>query len=570
MKRITPSRRAQPASTVAKSGRVVDHGGMDRRALGVVLLAVVGCHEPSGSTTGAPTDGDADAGAMDDAGPPGPGAARVLYYSSVPGEALSEWFAVDCGAATPGPPVRVHALQPGTSIVHAQVPVVSRSRRWLGFTVRGPDVEDEQWFVRIDGPKLGAPARVNLPPQAGFTRPVFAPDEQQVAFGAVDAAMREALYLCPLADDGGCAAIEWSPPLAPSGTIDSSEVVFSIDGSKLAYQGDPDGDGTFSMFLARTGSGDQGKFAEVVAPTAGPGATYARFAPHGRTLYVVSAGDMNEQVMALDLTVDPPGSPVVVLAQQAGDHSSFREDAAALLIHRGGDLFAVMLDGTNAGPQLQLDAADHVVRTSYSRFVRDQPRVYYVAASEGADTEDLYLVDVGPQPPQPVRLNVPVDIGDGVDEVVLSADGSRLFFTVRAGEKNHHTLWMAPIAPVGPAVELSAPMAPSQYLPLDLAISGDLARVAYETQPVWPGPGDRYLVELTGPSAPMVLPRPSGLPWAYNDTFSPDGRRLFFATDANRGGPAYLVDVVPTIGAAVQISDNAHAVHHLVVAPIDG
>lgn len=219
------------------------------------------------------------------------------------------------------------------------------------------------------------------------------------------------------------------------------------------------------------------------------------------------------------------------------------------------------------------------VRNGSFEWTPDEQRVVYSAEKLDDPGEfDLYMVDLGgPQPAPPVKLSAPFGPGGGVALGValqFGAGSDRMFYFTAPGAKQTHDLWMVGLDPVTPAVQLSAPQLPSSYTPGDLAVSSDLARVAYVATHETEGLLEQWLVELAGPSAPVKLdiPLASGSDVDFGSEFSADGRRLFFVTkDEADKRSAFQIDVTPAPGVAVPVSDPGHDVDsRLIVLPVGG
>lgn len=521
--------------------------------------------------------------ASDDTGtPPGDGAARVIYFSTHQSDKRAqELYLVDCSGLAPGPVTRLHGpLAPGATVDYS--PVLSPMRRWLSYTVSTPMVGRELWFLRLDGPEIGAPVRARLPPQTDFLAPVYSKDEQLVAILPSDDGAQEALYLCRLADDGDCAAMLWSPPLAPGEIVRTSFVSFSVDNRKLAYTGDLAGDGFQQIFLAHTEPGDAGKFVQLSDAPMGAGGGY--FTAGGDTLYFSARNPDpmvgGTEVFAVDLTVDPPGQPVLVSPPLIGLEEiryRFRDDRSAMLMWSSssssaeyGDLALVELYGTVGGPPLPLHSAPGRVRLEEMAWAPGGRFVVYLAEKlDEPGEDDLYAVDVsGPVPLPPVRLNAPLGAGEVVAGTLFGLDASRLFYRASVGKLGHDAdLWMAGVEPFAPAVKLNAPNPRSGYLPLSPAIASDLSRIVYFSQEGGKPLADLFLVELAGPAPPVKLEMPVQGPIDYGFQLSADGRRLFFSIDEGDRSRMYQLDVTPSPGPAIPISDEAHNVEQIYVLP---
>ncbi len=474
-----------------------------------------------------------------------------------------------------GPATSVHEpLAPGFSI--GSTVAVSPQQRWLTYNVFEAMVGRTQWLVRIDGPQLGVPRKVELPPQQSFSGLDYAPGEDLVAFGASLSGAPGILYLCQLDEDGACTPQPWSIPIGPGGALNEESASFSPDGSKLAYVADPDGDGTNQLFLTGTSPGDAGEAVQLSAVPAGLGAGGGLFAADGLTVYfLVIPGKLfngPRQLFAVDLAVDPPGPPVLVSPPIVTKSRQYRflDDMSSMLVWSGdtdlGDLSWVRLNGTQASAPVPLHNEPGRVRFVPVEWTPDGKRVIYSAENpDEPDEGDLFMVDLsGPEPSPPVHLSAPVAAGGGVSNIIhFGTAADRVFYFANPSAKEGSELWMVNLNPVTPAIKLSAPLPPSSYLPGDLEISSDGARVAYvgpqETEDLY----EQFLVELAGPSAPIKLnPQlEAGSHVASGSKFSPDGTRLFFTVeDEADKRRIFQVDVTPSPGTPVQVSDEDHDV----------
>ncbi len=511
------------------------------------------------STTGDPDD------------PPGSGAARVLYLTRGSGpDAPGNLFVVDCSGPTPGPPVQVNEpLAPGTAIGFSTVPLMSPSRRWLAYIVYGAEGA-AMWFVRLDGPTLGVPRRVELPLRQQFQLPMFSHDERVVAFGAG----KDELYVCTLAEDGSCAPTLVSPPLAEGGSVWAANAAVSSDGGMIAYPADLDGDGKKNnMFLVRTGPDDAGTIVQVSDVPDDVEALDGSFTPEGDVLYfqIRSTELGGRELYAVDLTIDPPSPPVLLsppLDDPSFSRSSFRlrDDATAALMRTDAGLMMLELDGLSPGSQVLLSDPLQGA-TSTSLWIGDGQSVIYLAPKpDEQDAYELWRADVGGPPQPPVRIGAPLAPGDRVDDFPFGGDGTRYFYTIENSQTHDDTLWMLGVDSGAQALEVSAPMPPAMYLSAaSVEIAEGHGRVTYASQLAVSEHARRYVVELAGSSGPVMLDRDGGS--GVGDDFSADGKHLFFTGSDHR---VYQVDVVPSVGASAAISGEGHEVTFLIVLPPGG
>lgn len=561
------------------------------RASVMVLACVAGCGDDvsmSGEVTGAesssspsvPTSGDGSAsetaagseGATtgpgtstgEPGGPPAPGGARVLYLTNTYyQQGPSELFFVDCSGEVPAPPVRINEpLAPDTTIFFNVTPALSPRRRWLSYVVGGAG-SSELWFLRLDGPTMGPPRRVQLPPMRRFERPVFSgPDEQMVAFRVQPDETSEAMWLCHLEDDGGCAPTQWSPLLADNGIPGGSHVAISPDGRWLAYTGDPEGDGIDDMLLARTEPGDAGSFVQVSAQLPDGFTWDPEFSAVSPTFYYTARDPEGvEEELAVDLTSDPPGAPVVVAPTPNATRFLFNADRSAYLRNAGSDLELVTLAGT-VGTPVRLNAPEQAAGR-YSTFVRqDQGVMFYVRKPDDPEENELFLVDIsGPVPSAPLRLGEPLPPGVEIEDYPVFGDDERQFFTVIDDAQGVETLWAAGTQD-GAVVELTASLPPVEDISDFFAIAEGHGRVAFTAD------GTGYHFDLAGAMTPVAFGAASA--FSHGGDFSADAQRLYYSHGVTNG-KAFLVDVGPSPGEPVQISDPAHGgLIQLIVVPPGG
>lgn len=545
--------------------------GMRARAAVMVLACLAGCGDdvgtsdgatdsagesgtdPSASETGAGSASETGESTGEPGGPPGPGGARVLYLTNTGSQQdPTELFFVDCSGEVCAAPVRVHEpLAPETTIHFNVVPMTSPKRRWLVYDVGGP-AGVERWLLRLDGPTMGPPRRVQMPLVPRFERPVFGgPDETVVAFRARHDDDTQSMWLCRIDDEGGCAPSQWSPLLKSNAAGGIEDAAVSPDGAWLAYVGDPEGDGIDEMLLARTGPDDAGTFAQASGPTEDGFAWSPEFAGTSAALYyaAVDLDSSTEQLFAVDLTSETPGAPVAVAPAPGATRFAFNADRSAYLRNVGDDLELVALAGTDAAPPVRLNAPEQVVGR-FSRFVNhDQGVIFYVHKPDDPDRVELFLVDMaGPVPSSPVRIGEPLPMGVGIADYPVFGDHERAFYIVHDETKDIMTQWAAS-TPGGAAVELTASLPPTDEISAFPAIAEGHDRIAFTTDSAG------FYVDLAGSMTPVLLGESVRL--ADGGDFSADGERLFY-TRGTANGEVFMVDVSPSPGEPVLLSDPAH------------
>lgn len=511
------------------------------------------------------------------------GAARVVYISGEGGFDAWPYF-VDCRGATPGPPTPIHPLTSGWvldqlyfsnrgehgGMMGASSPMPLQPR-WLSYSmVDEQGAGHGQWMVRMDGSLPGTPIKVGLPDAFVVVGVEFSADEQLVAFAVEPTGNFEeqALYVCALGADGSCEPEPWHLPIVPGGFLEAAGARFSPDGSRIAYASDPQNSGTRQLYLAGTAPGDGGTAVQVtdlMPPVRGAGRP--RFAADGATLYfsVSEAIGVPGQIVAVDISVDPPATPVEV--SPPGNYV-FNDGVTGMLswepgkIDNYGDLSLVKLAGTKASPAMPVhNKVGHVKFDSFA-WAPDGQWIVYSADSAGAPgLDEIYAVDVsGPAPGPPVNLAGPVGVAEEVIMVRFAPDAGRVFVPARVSVDGPSDLWMAGLAPLTPPILLHPPG--FGVLGGGFAVSPASDLVAVHGMPKGATEQELLLVDLAAPTSPVGLGGALAPGEATSSTpiFAADGQRVFFQVRAGGGwGPAYQVDVDPP-GAPIRISADGHRV----------
>ncbi|WAS91425.1 hypothetical protein [Nannocystis punicea] len=532
----------------------------------------------------ASTTGDEPTTTGETSGDHAPGGARIVYGARA-GDGPGELFFVDCTGATPGPPIPIHTpLTGGWSV--SGFASFSPSSRWMHYVVRHPELGAETWIADMSGPLPAAPVRIELPTDLAHGVAGFTHDESRLALAANQGTGGSQIYLCTLGPDGSCVPEVWGVPLAPGGGHSGQSISFSPDDTRLAYAGDPDGDGIEQVFLGGTAPGDAGEAASLSGelPPDESAITEIWFSADGGTLYYSFGSLLNgfAGIHAVDVSVDPPASPTNITPPKSAEKRliRLRDDTSAVLQWDGaagrGDLSFYDLDGTEAGEVVSLHDAPGRVSGKYFGFSPDGRFAFYLADTEDAPDEwDLYAVDTsGPLPSSPTKLNAPLAAGGAVTHVSFSADSTRLLYFARPASGLGVDLWTVRLDPLTAPVMLNSPLPAMGTLEF-LTASDDGSRVLVVGTQASFETAELFLVETAAPgvSSKLSAPLGPGQNVAHLPFFSADSQRVFYKVeDIVDGEPVYSLHQVdiPTPGAAVQVSAEDHAIVEVKVLPPAG
>ena len=318
------------------------------------------------------------------------------------------------------------------------------------------------------------------------------------------------------------------------------------------YTGDPEGDGVDDMLLARTGPADAGAFVQVSALPDSGFAWNPQFAPLSAAFYYTATDhDLStEDLFAVDLTSAPPGAPVLVAPAPEATRFAFNADRSAYLRNNGVDLELIRLAGTVAAPPVRLNGPEQVAGR-FSRFVNDDRGViFYVHKPDDPGRCELFLVDItSAMQAAAARIGAPLAMNVGIDDYPVFGDSERAFYIVHDETNDVMTQWAAS-TPGGAAVELTAMLPPAEDISGFPAIAEGHDRVAFATDSA------SYYFDLVGATTAVSLGESVRL--AGGGDFSADGERLFYTRGVS-DGDVFMVDVSPSPGEPVRVSDPGHA-----------
>lgn len=511
------------------------------------------------ATTGEPTTGDHE-GAV----------TRIVYgtYVDINGQpgtsALRHVSIVDGVAAAP-----VTLLDPpgaGLATIDATL-----DRSWSPY-----------YSLAIDPPQLWlldtttlTPHEVALPPaiERVVTARLAREDRHLIVWGAPLGSSDGAdyrYYVCELGRAGECTLALVEPATGPTTYVESINDI-SSDG-KIWYTA-REIDGTETTVL-------QG---DVAAPedaealgTFSTGEGLAFISKDEKTAYFVESD--GDALLAMDISVDPPGPLVEIHAAMPGVRRRWSDDEKDLLLHvadgQWGDLFHLTIDGTEAGPIVQIEAggAEHVAAKSL-QWIPGR-RVLFMGDQDSPMANQLYLADVAAPAAAPVKLSGPLQPGGELDDFHLRGDAEHLTYYASPEADAPDELFRARIDPPGEIHKLNGPQAAGSFLlsgAFDAATDG--TRVVYAGSDT-PGRLDLFLVELDGeqPAAPVNLTGalPADTDVALLGYLSPDNTQVFFRGRVKDeiGGALYMVQLVPEVGAPVQLSaDGERLLSFSILAP---
>ncbi|WAS90749.1 hypothetical protein [Nannocystis punicea] len=546
-------------------------------------------HSPTGTTTeSTPTTGEATttSGTTGETGEttggPAPSGARVVYMTTKPdGKGTDELFFVDCTGAAPGPAIRIHEpLADGWAV--ASSIGLSQSGRWMHYTLAHPTLGQQVWLVDMSGPLPGTPKQVELPPELSVdVHPWrFSHDDTRLAFHLAEPGGDFQYYLCTIAADGGCVPESWGLPAQRGGT-QGFFFEFSPDDTRVAYAGDPDGDGVHQLFLGGAGPGDAGAAVPVSgdAPLDGSDTELGWFSQDGETLYFKFGPEQSLRgVRAVDISGDPPAAPKTVVPIDG--RFTVRADDGAVLwqvdpeLDGDGDLSLFSLDGAKVGPSVPLhDEPGHVADGGFG-WSADGRFVFYRA--NGDDVKQafaLFAADVsGPTPTPPVRLSAPITTNGTVADVFGGPDPSFAVYSGRPDLETGDQLWMVPFESPADRVQL-VQLPPGGSL-FTTEIAPDGSQMFFMAAQEFKAPLELFHVDLEDPGPPVKLNAPLE---AGEDvrapSFSQDGGRVFYRAQRTTGDlieTRVLQVDVDAPGQATQVSDPTHDVASAWILPPSG
>lgn len=512
--------------------------------------------EPSTSSTGTTTDDTTTGGVS--------GVARVLYHPFIehlgqPSASAARYVEIVDGVAMP--PVTL-VDPPGPRLVTVDA---TPDRRWSPYHTPA-DAAPQLWLVdmqTLTPHEIALPAEVERVVQARLSRD----DTHLILWTAPQDSMDGADYeyhLCELGAAAECTLERVEPATGPTTYVAQIHDISSATG-RIWYS-TREIDGTTRTEL-------QG---DVAAPEAAE--PIAMFSDDGglafvsideQTAYFIRSG--GAELLGMDIGGDAPGPLVEIHPPMPDVRRRWSADEKDLLLHAGGglygDLFHLTVDGTKAGPVVQIDAGgpSHV-RSKPLEWISGR-RVLFLGDQDSPTQAQLYMADVAAPAAPPVRLSGPLQATGEVNDWHMRGDPEHVTYYAQQADKTPSELYRVRLDAPGQAHKLNGPLADGTFLLGGaFSASADGARVVYAGSEV-EGRLDLFLVEFDGevPLAPVNLT--SGLPRGTEVSLlghlGPDAAQVFFASrvDGERG-PLYMVPLSPQIGPPVPISSDGEQVYN--------
>jgi hypothetical protein len=510
------------------------------------------------SATGAEPTGEPTSGGT--TGEPEPEVTRVVY--SRYGEQLNRiaFRGVEIIDGAPQPPFDIVVAPPDSGLrVHSSLELP----RWLPITATG--AEPSHFWI-VDTTTL-SPHETAVPPGSAFDRPRLNDRGSGVILPAAEGVEQAPFMVCAIGEDGSCPLHELDPVL-PAGVVLDDVRELSDTRGWVVYTTRPELGEGFDVHLAALDSLDAS-----LTIASFPTATTLRTAlsPDDGTLYVEVGAGTQLELVAVDLTSDPPGPPVALHPPLPGDEHQalWAPDRSALLLFSGvggfGDLHLVEVDGATAGPMqlVNTGASGHAFHSpaEIARFDADGSRFMYYSDHESPGAAQVYLVDRAAPGSPPKRLNGPLEPGEVVfDSRFLHDPGRVVYFT---GKR----IVSATID--GPPVTRTLNPPGIDSLINAVHQSADGSQIVFSNVPV-PNHTELFHVDLSVPEPVAVALAdflPPGNPlW---QGFSPGGRQFFVSLDDGPVLNPVGVAMIPLdpLADAVMLSEPGERGYFLDVVP---
>ena len=526
------------------------------------------------ATTTGDGDGDETTTGDGDGDPDVPGSARLFFAEGINSSMPSELFMVEVDQDGPSDPVLVHTADPEGGIL---VATLSHDASYYTFVSWAPNDQDSFILATDNFPPEPA-IQVDTPPIPDPTlvgAAEFSPDNSLLALragAAVDPV--PTFYMSEVVEGQPQAPIVFNAPFAEGGAA-TGEVVFSADGTQLAYTMDVLGDDVSQVFVGEATLAAAGQATQISDVPDGFDARAYRFKPDGSAIYYNHATGLDTLGwFVVDLSGEEPGPPNAVHGPvDTKIRPHFSDDGNRFLYWTGpgilGDLYLVEVPGANPGPAVKLNL-EMDVYPKFFEFVDDAgTRVHYVRdAPEGAYSVLLDVSDGSPG--QELVLNGPDVEGGEVSEPRIVGDRLFYFSTPQGGGTELYLVDLASEPPSQP-VKLNGELAPGGSLTFELIVADDTDLVLYTAED---GAGQRELhgVDLASPGESFVINHELGLDEDvnYGARLSSEGRFVFYSTGtgAQSPRPLYVVDLVGDgPGVSSLLSDPAKAVSRLALVP---
>jgi hypothetical protein len=308
------------------------------------------------------------------------------------------------------------------------------------------------WGVPLDG---SVPAVLLSPPSIGIVDRAIDPATGQAVFLATGADGKDELHA--VAPDGSAPALKISGGVATR----VRDFRLAATGARAVYSGDST-PGSYELFRAHLG---------------GSPAPLRISAPLG--------GSDNPGVAAY--VVDPDGTRVAYVVDSNDDGTY--------------ELRVVPIDG---GSDVVLDTASGQRFSSWA--FAGEHLVYRKLA--GLETWELWSATLSGG--APVRLHVPLSPTSGVQELQVTADGTRVVFLARSPTVQQTRLYVAPVAGDAPAVRVDG--GEGSFVMTGFQVAADGTRAVYRVNAVRlalysaPLDGSGASVALDGPGTANVQP----------------------------------------------------------------
>lgn len=483
--------------------------------------------------------------------PLAPGNARIFYTVNSDGSMLARALRlVELTDGVAAAPVTVLEAPEGETFRHTLG--ISASQRW--FVAEGTNT-GRLWVVDT---AAAVATPVSLPPGLSIGGTAFSPDETLLTFTAAGMDGRFERYLCLLEDGGGCAPEVISPPLQGMATY-SGPAVISPNNTWIVYRGDQDGDDDLDVMLTALDAPGQATVLASFPDWHSFPAANLRFTADESVLYVGADVEpvFDIEHFAIDLTTDPPSSPISLHTPTQGDaRVDFAPDLSAMLLWTGtaeyGNLWRIPLVGLVAGaPVLVNPDGPGRTYTWDILWTHDSKRVVFLADHAMPGVNELYVAAAG----EPlVKLNSPLSPTGAVDLPFLTPSPTVLLYAAEVDQDSGRNLYWTDLETPGEVLAITDGGGFNDIH--DWAADGSAMLFTQKRD----GSMGLYLLRVgDAPAVPVqldtVLPLEDHI--FAHARFSSDGARVFYRTkkaDDEIALVTLAVDADGPIGAPLELS----------------
>lgn len=408
---------------------------------------------------------------------------------------------------------------------------------WVGDTA--VDNDTSVFVVDISGPTPGAPVQVSplapgtgdAPTSASFTQ--FSPDNTKIAFrGDFQNDGVQELFMVDLSGPSPATAVRVSGPMVAGGALGSFG--WSPDSRWLTYQADQDVDAILDQYVVDVGTFPAGapmKISGAMVNGGDVGIDDFGFSPDSTRAYYLADQEVDNvfYLYVVDLSSGSPSAPMRVnlpldpaAADVSEDGIAFTADSEHIIyvadqtVTDVDEIFIVDVGGPAPGTPVRLNGplvAGGDVLATRVQLSPDRNWLVYIADQDTDTVNELYAVDLrGAAPAAPVKLNPPLVNAGDVATISWSPDSSRLMYLADADTDVSLEVYMVGVGGFTPttAIKVNAPI-PASSVVVNNVTNGfiwspDASWVAYRADQNVEGAFELFVVPMiAGLPGPAVL-----------------------------------------------------------------